>query len=195
MSETHAQQRKAPVVVPAAVPAAPTRADYRGPSLIAMAASTCGLYPLTGLQAFCLYDAAVTGIVGLLCCLAPRAFVGAVNALAAWASLPAALVVRSDTSLLLLKAAGAGMFAYAAAVPWRVAVRNDREGGASALLVHKAAFVLLLGTAYATGGPTHVLLLPVIAHAGPTAAGLLWACPPTGCLKALTQFASIQHVA
>lgn len=185
------EQRKAPVV-PAAVPA-PTRADYRSPSLIAMAASTAGLYPLTAFKAFCLYDALVTGIVGLLCCLAPHTLVGAVNALAAWASMPAALVVRSDTSLLLLKAAGAGMFAYAAAVPWRVAVRNDREGGASALLIHKAAFVLLLGAAYATGGPTHVLLLPVIAHACTTAAGLLWACPPTGCLKALTQYASIQH--
>ena len=177
------------------VPGMPSRADYASPSLVGMAASTLGLWPLTPFKGVVLADAAIAAIIGFVCLFAPGFFAAVVNAGAAWAKLPAALVIRSDTSTLLVRVLGTALVA-AAAVAWRIAARNDRDGGGALLLTYKAAALPLLAYAYAAGGPTHGLLLPVLGYIAATAAALLYACPPASMIKAAKAIAQgLQHVA
>lgn len=153
----------------------PVPRDYAGPSLLQMAASTLGVYPLSPPRLVIAQDAAVLACMGALATVAPATFIALANAVGGALGIPAALVVKSDTSLLLLKVVGATQLAFAASIMWRMCDNAAAEG--VGLLRMQAVITPLLLLMYATGGPVHGLLMPVIAHNLATIAGLLWTTP------------------
>lgn len=75
--------------------------------------------------------------------------------------------------MLLLKTIGATQLAFAASFCWRAIKHNDHNSGWSMFQFH--CFQLaLLSYCYLTGGMTHKLLLPFMAHNAVAAGGLLY---------------------
>lgn len=83
----------------------------------------------------------------------------------------AGLVLKSDTSLLLLRTLGATQLAFAASFLARAYAAGDHSLGWSLLLFHTAQ-IALLGYCIAAGGQRARLLWPFILHNATAIAGL-----------------------
>lgn len=68
-----------------------------------MATSSLGLFPLTPFKMVVGQDTLLLALLGAWICLAPASFLSFANRFSSFMKWPAALVVKSDTSLMLLK--------------------------------------------------------------------------------------------
>lgn len=86
--------------------------------------------PNTALRWLVLQDIAILTLAGLAILFAPKTVAWLSNLIFSGAlKSPSALVIKSDTSLLLLKTVGATQLAFAWSHLWRMYKRNDTDAG------------------------------------------------------------------